>query len=111
MCPAEPWNSCTIKVNRERGGGVRTLCWIFITVTPLLKKGLRVTHWFDKRFRRECRAPEAWKVLRLVFLKPDAKLEKGIRGFRAVALISVMAKWYCSVVIGMLMEGGPERVG
>ena len=28
-----------------------------------------VAHWFDKRFRGECRAPEAWKVLRLVFLK------------------------------------------
>ena len=26
-------------------------------------------HWFDKRFRGECRAREAWKVLRLVFLK------------------------------------------
>ena len=28
-----------------------------------------VTHWFDKRFKGECRAPEAWKILRLVFLK------------------------------------------
>ena len=35
-----------------------------------------VTHWFDKRFKGECRALEAWKVLRLVFLKkPDGKLE------------------------------------
>ena len=41
-----------------------------------------VAHWFDK-----CRAPEAWTVLRLVFLKkPDAKLGKGLRGFRAIAL-------------------------
>ena len=39
-----------------------------------------VAHWFDKRFRGKFRAPEAWKVLRLVFLKkPDAKLEKGLR--------------------------------
>ena len=28
-----------------------------------------VAHWFHKRFRGEFRAPEAWKVLRLVFLK------------------------------------------
>ena len=36
-----------------------------------------VAHWFDKRFKRECGAQEAWKILRLVFLKkPDAKLEK-----------------------------------
>ena len=34
-----------------------------------------ITHWFEKRFRRECRASETWKVL--VFLKrPDARLEK-----------------------------------
>ena len=40
-----------------------------------------VTHWFDNRFRGECRAPEARKILRLVFLKkPHAKLEKGLTG-------------------------------
>ena len=36
----------------------------------------QVTHWFDKRLNGECRAPEAWKILCLVFFKkPDAKLE------------------------------------
>ena len=36
-----------------------------------------VTHWFQKRFA-------------LVFLKkPDARLEKGLRGFGAIALLSV----------------------
>ena len=36
-----------------------------------------VFHWFEKRLRGECRAPAAWRVLHLVFLKqPDAKLEK-----------------------------------
>ena len=30
-----------------------------------------VAHWFDKRFKGECRAPEAWKILRLVFLKKN----------------------------------------
>ena len=37
-----------------------------------------IIHWFDKRIRRECRAPAARNILRPVFLeKPDAKLEKG----------------------------------
>ena len=64
-----------------------------------------VAHWFNKRFRGECRAPEAWKVLRLVFLKkPDAKLDKGLRGFRALALLSVFSKWYATVMVDMLHE-------
>ena len=28
-----------------------------------------VAHWFGKRFQGECRAPEAWTIHRLVFLK------------------------------------------
>ena len=37
-----------------------------------------VAYRFDKRFKGECRVPDAWKVLRLVFLKkPDAKRGKG----------------------------------
>ena len=41
-----------------------------------------------EKFQR-CRAQEAGKILRLVYLKkPDAKLEKGLRGFRAIALLS-----------------------
>ena len=64
-----------------------------------------VAHWFEKRFRGECRAPEAWKILRLVFLKkPDAKLEKGLRGFRAIALLTVFSKWYTTVLVDMLHE-------
>ena len=65
-----------------------------------------VAHWFDKRFRGECRAPEAWTVLRLVFhkKKPDAKLEKGLRGFRAITLLSVFSKWYATVLVDMLHE-------
>ena len=26
-----------------------------------------VAHWFDKRFKGECRVPLAWTILRLVF--------------------------------------------
>ena len=63
-----------------------------------------VAHWFE-RFRGECRAPEAWKVLRLVFLKKtDAKLGKGLRGFRAFALLGVFSKWCATVLVDMLHE-------
>ena len=55
-------------------------------------------------------APEAWAILRLVFLKkPDAKIEKGLRGFRAMALPSVVAKWYTTVLVDLLHE--EERAG
>ena len=41
----------------------------------------------------DCRAPETWRILRLEFLKkPDAILENGLRGFRAIALQSVFSK-------------------
>ena len=64
-----------------------------------------VAHWFEKRFKGDCRAPEAWTILRLVFLKkPDAKLEKGLRGFRAIALRSVFSKWYTTVLVHLLHE-------
>ena len=64
-----------------------------------------VAHWFDKRFRGECRALEAWKVLRLVIFKePDAKLEMGFRGFRAIALLSVFSKWFTTVLVDMLHD-------
>ena len=66
---------------------------------------MRVTHWFQKRFQGDCRAPEAWRILRLVFLKkPDARLEKGLRGFRAIALLSVFSKWYNKVLVDLLHE-------
>ena len=64
-----------------------------------------VAYWFEKRFKGECWATEAWKFLRLVFLKkPDAKLEKGLRDFRAIALLSVFSKWYTKVLVHLLHE-------
>ena len=64
-----------------------------------------VTHWFQKRFQVGCRAPEAWRISRLVFLKkPDARLEKVLRGFRAIALLSVFSKWYTTVLVDLLHE-------
>ena len=45
---------------------------------------------------------EAWKILRLVFLKqPAAKLEKGLRGFRTIALLSVFST---TVLVDMLHD-------
>ena len=32
----------------------------------------------------------------------EAKLEKGLRGFRAIALMSVLAKWYAAVGVALL---------
>ena len=64
-----------------------------------------VTQWFEKRFKGEYRAPEAWKILRLVSLKKaDAKLEKGLRGFRAIALLRVFSKSYTTVLVDLLRE-------
>ena len=36
--------------------------------------------------------------------KLDAKLEKGLREFRAIALLSVFSKWYSTVLVDMLHE-------
>ena len=53
----------------------------------------------------ERRAPEAWKIRRLVFLKkPDAKTDKGLRGFRAITLLSVFSKLYATVLVDLLHE-------
>ena len=58
-------------------------------------------------FTGECRAAAAWKILPLVLLEEfDAGSEKGIRerGVRAIALMSVLARWCAVVVVGMLQE-------
>ena len=66
-----------------------------------------VAYWFDKQPKGECRAPEAWTILRLVFLRrPHAKLEKGLRGFRAIALFEcVFSKWYTTVLVDFTTRG------
>ena len=64
-----------------------------------------VAYLFDKCYTGECQAPDAREVLRLVFLmKPDAKLEKGLRGFRATALVSVFSKWCTAVLVDLVHE-------
>ena len=62
-----------------------------------LKKVYIVTRCFQERFMGQMEAPSSWKIVKLVFLrKPDAELRKGIRSYRAIALTSVMSKWYAS---------------
>ena len=93
----------SIKVNRVlRAGGKMLNGKTNGTADCLVAEMLRrlpivviyeVAHLFQRRF------------LGLVFLKkPGAKLEKGIRGFRAIALLSVFSKWYTSVLVDMLHE-------
>ena len=52
------------KVLRARGKMLRNKVQCLPTETVY-----EVLPWIDKRFRGECRAPEAWKLLRLVFLE------------------------------------------
>ena len=64
-----------------------------------------VAYRFDKRLKGEYRARDAWNILRLMFLKkPDDKLDKGFRGFRAIALLSVFSKWYTTFLVDLLHE-------
>ena len=35
-------------------------------------------------------------------MKPDARLDKGLRGFRAIGLLSVFSKWYTTVLVDLL---------
>ena len=61
-----------------------------------------VTHWF----RGECRAPGAWKILRLVFFSRTlTPVEKGLRGFRAIALLSGFSKMFSAVLVDLLQGG------
>ena len=95
------------RIRRQRITGDRRVaaqgCRIQITdclVTEMLRclpteNVFEVAYWIDKRLTGDCRALEAWKIIHLVFLKkPDAKLEKGLRGFRAIALLSVLDMVY-----------------
>ena len=53
-----------------------------------------------KRFTGELEAPIKWKIVKLLFLsKQDAEPKKGTRSHRAIALTSVMSKWYASSII------------
>ena len=45
-------------------------------------------------------SPNSWKIVKIGLLeKKDAEPKKGIRSCRAIALTSVMSKWYASCII------------
>ena len=100
------------KVLRARGKMLRNKAngSAYCLVTEMLRcfsteTVYEVAHWFDKRLKRDCRAPEAWEILRLVFLKKlDVKFEKGPRGFRAIALLSLFSRGYTTVLVDVLHE-------
>ena len=51
-------------------------------------------------------SPSSWRIVKLVFLrKPDAAPKKVIRSYRAIALTSVMSKWYASCTPLRLEKG------
>ena len=86
------------------------------TVSEMIKKWpmdniYTVARCFQERFMGQMESPSSWKVLKLVFLrKPDAAPTKEIRSYRAIALTSVMSKWYASCIILRLeKEKQPEK--
>ena len=56
-------------------------------------------------------SPSSWRVVKLVFLrKPDAAPTRAIRSYKAIALMSVMSKWYASCILLRLeKEMEPEK--
>ena len=55
---------------------------------------------FQDQFREPEGAPSSWKIMKLMFpRKPGAAPKKGIRSYRAIALTSVMSKWFAACVI------------
>ena len=65
---------------------------------------------FQERFMDLMESPSSWKIVKLVFLKkPDAAPKKGITSYRAIALTSVMSKWYVSCII-LRLEKAKEPV-
>ena len=69
-----------------------------------------VTHWFQKRFQGDCRVAEAWRILSLVFpKKPDARLEKGLRGFRGTPVLEDLLHEEKEPIEWLSLHVGAER--
>ena len=76
-----------------------------ITKLPMEKIYI-IARCFQERFMGQMESPSSWKVVKLVFLKKsDAVPTKGIRNYLAIALTSVMSKWYASCVLLRLEKG------
>ena len=71
-----------------------------------LEKIFIIAKCFQERSLGQMNAPSSWKIVKLVFLrKPHAEPKKGIRSCRAIALTSVISKWYaCCVMMRMEKE-------
>ena len=62
------------------------------------EKNEEIRRCFRDRFMELKDAPSSWNLVKLAILrKPDAALLKGIRSYRALAVTSVMSKWYGDV--------------
>ena len=65
-----------------------------------MEKIYTITRCFQERFMDMMESPSSWKVVKLVFLrKPDEAPTEVIRSYRAIALTSVMSKWYASCIL------------
>ena len=65
-----------------------------------------ITRWFQERFMGQMEAPSSWNIVRLVFLREP---RKGIRTYSAIALTSVMSKWYASgIILRVEKEAEPD---
>ena len=93
------------KMKKKANGPADCLVAEMLQCLPT-ERAYEVACWFDKRFRGECR----WNILRLVFLKnTDARLENILRGFRAIAYLSVFLRWHTTVLVDLL-HGEKEPV-
>ena len=61
-----------------------------------------VTHWFAKRFKERAEHQGLGGSYECFF--SDARLENGLRGFRAIVLQSVLSKWFRAILVGLLHQ-------
>ena len=86
-------------------------------VSEMIKKLLSekiytIARCFHERSMALMESPSSWKIVKLVFFrKPDAAPKKGIRNNRAIALTSVMSKWYASCILLCLEKDKELKTG
>ena len=105
------------KARRELDARVGALPWGKVVKKPVLSK-LRVNgratedreEWCEE-VRLHCEKcyddkseTPVRRAGRIRAQKPDARLEKGLRRFRAIALLSVFSKWCTTVLVDLLHE-------
>ena len=70
-----------------------------------------ITRCFQELFMGCEQTSSSWRIGRLVFLwKPDVETKKGIKGYRAVALTSVMSKWYATCILSCVLKKEKETM-